>query len=171
MEKILSDTEVVTSESAWEGYDFQIANRKKGEDGNWGQAYPFLGFIYNPAECCKDVPKIDEDVIYRVQVGAYSSKENAEKMATRLQADGYPAIIKEEAVAAKPEPIKQIEEGSIVRVKPGAKTYTGGDIADFVFHRNHTVKSISGDRVVITFGGVTVAAVHMQDLYEPGVVQ
>lgn len=179
VEKILSDTEVVTSESAWEGYDFQNANRKKGEDGNWGQAYPFLGFIYNPAECCKDVPKIDADVIYRVQVGAYSSKENAEKMAARLQADGYPAVIKEEVTGAatdpapevKPEPAKQIAEGSIVRVKPGAKTYTGGDIADFVFHRNHTVKSISGDRVVITFGGVTVAAVHIQDLYEPGVVQ
>lgn len=170
VEKIVSDTEVVTSESAWEGYDFQIANRKKGEDGNWGQAYPFLGFIYNPAACCEEEEE-EVKMIYRVQVGAYSVKENAEKMAARLQADGYPAIIKEDAVEAKPEAAKQIAEGSIVRLKPGAKTYTGGDIADFVFQRNHTVNSINGDRVVITFGGVTVAAVHIQDLYEPGVVQ
>lgn len=171
VEKIVSDTEVVTSESAWEGYDFQIANRKKGEDGNWGQAYSFLGFIYNPAECCKEEPKNEKKVIYRVQVGAYSAKENAEKMAARLQADGYPAIIKEAAAETGAEPAVQITQGSIVRVKPGAKTYTGGNMADFVFHRNHTVKSINGDRVVITFGGVTVAAVHIQDLYTPGVGQ
>ena len=171
VEKILSDTEVVTSESAWEDYDFLIANRKKGEDGNWGQPYTFLGFIYNPAACCEEEEKEESNVIYRVQVGVYSVKENAEKMAKRLQDDGYPAIIKEETLEPSPEPINEIDVGSIVRVKPGAKTYTGGDIADFVFHRNHTVKSINGDRVVITFGGVTVAAVHIQDLYEPGVVQ
>lgn len=172
VEKIVSDTEVVTSESAWEGYDFQIANRKKGEDGNWGQAYQFLGFIYNPAECCKDVPKSDADVIYRVQVGAYSSKENAEKMAARLQADGYQTIIKEEVIETvadpkpevKPEPVKQIEEGSIVRVKQNAPDYNGGALAPFVYERDHIVKSISGDRVVITYDSVTVAAVHMDNL-------
>lgn len=164
VEKILSDTEVVTSESAWEGYDFQIANRKKGEDGNWGQAYPFLGFIYNPAKCCKDVPKIDADIIYRVQVGAYSSKENAEKMAARLQADGYPAIIKEDILEPSPEPINEIDVGSIVRVKQGAPDYNGGNLADFVYERNHIVKSISGNRVVITYNGIVAAAVHKNDL-------
>ena len=34
--------------------------------------------------------------VYRVQVGAYSKKENAEKMVKKLKADGYDAIIKEE---------------------------------------------------------------------------
>ena len=123
-----------------------------------------LGFIYNPAECCKEVAKIDADVIYRVQVGAYGSKENAEKMAARLQADGYPAIIKEETVAAKPEAVKQIKEGSIVRVKQNAPDYNGGALADFVYNRDHVVKSLSGDRVVITYNSVTVAAVHMDNL-------
>ena len=171
VEKVISDTEVVTSESAWESYDFQTANRKKGEDGNWGQAYPFVGFIYNPAECCAEEPKQDETVVYRVQVGAYSSLENAEKMVTRLQADGYPAIIKKDTVEDPAEIAPQITEGSIVRVKPGAKTYVGGNLADFVYNRNHTVKSIQADRVVITYGGVTVAAVHKDDLYIPGVMQ
>ena len=119
-----------------------------------------------------------KNVLYRVQVGAYSVKANAEKMAAQLKAAGYPAIIKEEVVETetkvetkpvvsetKPtEPVKKLEAGSIVRVKQGAKDYKGGSLASFVYNRNHTVKSISGDRVVITFNGVTVAAVHKDNL-------
>lgn len=37
-----------------------------------------------------------ENKIWRVQVGAYSKRENAEKMAKALKNDGYDAIIKEE---------------------------------------------------------------------------
>ena len=33
------------------------------------------------------------EVKYRVQVGAYSKKENAEAMVKKLKADGYDAII------------------------------------------------------------------------------
>ena len=51
-----------------------------------------------------------------------------------------------------------------MRVKEGAKTYTGGGLASFVYGRDHTVKEISGDRAVITFGGVVVAAVKLADL-------
>ena len=35
------------------------------------------------------------DIIYRVQVGAFRSKENAQRMAAELSALGYPTIIKE----------------------------------------------------------------------------
>lgn len=35
-------------------------------------------------------------VLYKVQVGAFSSKENAEKLAEQLKADGYSCYIKEE---------------------------------------------------------------------------
>ena len=35
------------------------------------------------------------DIIYRVQVGAYRNKENAQRMAAELSALGYPTIIKE----------------------------------------------------------------------------
>lgn len=60
--------------------------------------------------------------------------------------------------------VKKLEEGCLVRLKQGAKTYTGGSLASFVYERNHTVKEVSGDRVVITFGGVVVAAVNAKDL-------
>lgn len=57
-----------------------------------------------------------------------------------------------------------IKAGSVVRLKKGAKTYTGGGLASFVYNRNHTVKEIRADRVVITCGGVVVAAVKLADL-------
>ena len=55
VEKIISKTEIVTSESGWKASKpFWTQTRKKGS-GNWGQGsgYKFLGFIYNPAPCCK----------------------------------------------------------------------------------------------------------------------
>lgn len=56
VEKIVSSTEIVTSESGWgASKPFWTQTRKKGSDGNWGQGsgYKFLGFIYNPAACCQ----------------------------------------------------------------------------------------------------------------------
>ena len=57
-----------------------------------------------------------------------------------------------------------IKAGSVVRVKHGAKTYTGGGLASFVYERDHVVSELNGDRAVITYGGVTVAAVRVSDL-------
>ena len=51
VEKIISATEIVTSESGYgRSTPFWTRERKKG-NGNWGagSAYTFLGFIYNPA--------------------------------------------------------------------------------------------------------------------------
>lgn len=59
VEKVISDTEVVTSESGWgNSKPFWTKTRKKGADGRWGSgsAYKFLGFIYNPA-VPDDTPK------------------------------------------------------------------------------------------------------------------
>lgn len=57
-----------------------------------------------------------------------------------------------------------VKVGSKVRLKQGAKTYDGKSLASFVYNRDHVVKEISGDRVVITYGGVVVAAVKLSDL-------
>ena len=59
---------------------------------------------------------------------------------------------------------KEIKIGSKVRVKEGAKTFNGGDLASFVYKRDHIVKEINGDRVVITYNGSVVAAVRKADL-------
>lgn len=57
-----------------------------------------------------------------------------------------------------------IKVGSTVKVKQGAKTYTGGKLANFVYGRKHKVKELKGDRAVITYLGITVAAVNIKDL-------
>ena len=50
VEKVVSSTQVVTSESGYNSFDFKNKTRNKG-DGNWGSSspYKFRGFIYNPA--------------------------------------------------------------------------------------------------------------------------
>lgn len=62
------------------------------------------------------------------------------------------------------KPERKITTGSKVRVKAGAKTYSGGSLASFVYSRDHIVKELSGKRAVITYGGTVVAAVNVDDL-------
>lgn len=68
-----------------------------------------------------------------------------------------------EILNAKPAKI-EIKIGSTVRLKKGAKTFQGGNLASFVYERNHQVKQINVDRVVITYNGIVVAAVRKSDL-------
>ena len=56
VEKVVNNTQVVTSESGYNcANPFWTKTRVKG-DGNWGagSGYTFLGFIYNPAPCCNN---------------------------------------------------------------------------------------------------------------------
>ena len=116
-----------------------------------------------PEETPAPVP--EPKTLYRVQIGAYSVKANAEACLQKAKAAGFAdAFIVEESKGQAAAPAPQITAGSTVRVKEGAKTYTGGGLASFVYGRDHTVKEISGDRAVITFGGVVVAAVKLADL-------
>ncbi len=59
---------------------------------------------------------------------------------------------------------KAITVGSTVMLKKGAKTYTGGNLASFVYSRKFKVKQIGGNRVVITYLGIVIAAVNIKDL-------
>lgn len=57
-----------------------------------------------------------------------------------------------------------IVKGSKVKVAKGAKTYTGGSLASFVYSTVYNVMQIDGDRVVIGLGGTVTAAVNIKDL-------
>ena len=59
VEKVISETEVYTSESGYGSAAFWNQIRRKGADGRWGAGaqYSFLGFIYNPAVC--EEPTVD----------------------------------------------------------------------------------------------------------------
>lgn len=54
--------------------------------------------------------------------------------------------------------------GSVVMVKPDAKDYKGGSLMPFVYATQYTVSEIDGDRAVIVFDGIVVAAMRVADL-------
>ena len=51
VEKVISSTEVITSESGWNTRNLFWTQTRKKDSGRWGQGgkYSFRGFIYNPA--------------------------------------------------------------------------------------------------------------------------
>ena len=115
----------------------------------------------------KKTNKEVNDVWYKVQVGAFKNKPGAEKLLAELESKGYKGFIVtvgDGEGEAKTEAAPVIAVGSKVKVKEGAKTYDGGKLADFVYKRDHIVKEIKGDRAVITYNNVVVAAVHTSDL-------
>lgn len=59
---------------------------------------------------------------------------------------------------------KFLVTGSKVKVKKGASDYTGHRLASFVYDREHIVSQINGDRAVITYDSIVVAAVKTSDL-------
>lgn len=101
--------------------------------------------------------------LYRVQVGAYSDKNNADAMLAKLKAAGFGGyIIAEQATSTTTK--AEIKVGSTVRVKKGAKTYSGGELASFVYERDHKVTEIKNDRAVISYDNYVIAAVKITDL-------
>lgn len=98
---------------------------------------------------------------YKVQVGAFSKKANAEATLTKLKKAGYSDAF---ITTGSGNAAASVKVGSKVRLKQGAKTYDGKSLASFVYNRDHVVNEIKGDRAVITYGGVVVAAVKLSDL-------
>lgn len=112
-----------------------------------------------------DTYMVKVDGLYKIQVGAYSIKANADAMLAKVKAAGFDAFITTQGgEAVSSTPTKTITVGSTVKLNQGAKTYEGKSLASFVYTRNHQVKEISGDRVVITYQGTVVAAVKKSDL-------
>ena len=111
-----------------------------------------------------------EGKLYRVIAGVFSTEEYAKNRSEQLRKLGIDSFIEIKAKAetevkeeVKAE-AKTMAVGSLVRLKSGARDYNGGKLASFVYERNHRVKSISGDRVVITYNNVVIAAVKKADL-------
>lgn len=77
VEKVISEDEIITSESAYGGMAFYTKTRER-ESGNWGMSTNFqlMGFIYLPEECIPDdnivvipeeeTPKSDTPIKYLV---------------------------------------------------------------------------------------------------------
>ena len=100
--------------------------------------------------------------LYKVQVGAFSIKANAEKLAERLENQGYSTYIT--TVGGKQASAASIAVGDKVKIVDGAKDYDGHSLAGFVYGRAYTVTQLDGDRTVLTYDGVVVAAVKVSNL-------
>lgn len=138
------------------------------------QTGAFKNKVYADAQLKKvseagfDTYMVQIDGFYKIQTGAFSKKENADAMVEKVQAAGFNAFITTKGGQAvstdAPVVKKEIKVGSTVRLNKGAKTYTGGNLASFVYNRDHKVKEINVDRVVITYNNIVVAAVKKSDL-------
>lgn len=94
------------------------------------------------------------DGLYKVQVGAYSKKENANAQAAKLKAAGFDCFVTTDDSSGTSSSGTAIKTGSRVKVKSGAKTYTGGGVASFVYNGTYTVDELKGDRAVLDKNGI-----------------
>ena len=131
------------------------------------------------------VPKFTETVetLYAVQV-ILADRAEAEALSSELELRGYlptlseigvkrvEKVPEEEETDTELEPLPEdtdevvLKVGDNVKVKEGAKTYTGGSLASFVYARVHQIQELSGDRAVISYNNTVVAAVNQNDLYK-----
>lgn len=95
--------------------------------------------------------------LYRVQIGAFAVRANAEATLKKAQAAGFKdAFIVEPAGGSSPAPVPvpepkhapaptpTIKIGSKVKIKKGAKDYNGTQLASFVYSTVYDVIQISG---------------------------
>ena len=129
----------------------------KGVLATLGIAWIDPTVIVKPAEIYR-VRKSWDDA--KSQLGAYSVLANAKNKADVNS--GYKVFDSKGKCVYEPK--DKIQKGDTVKLRQGAKTYTGGKLASFVYKRKYTVKEVSGDRVVITYFGITIAAVNKADL-------
>lgn len=109
---------------------------------------------------------------YRVQVGAFAVKENAEKMVQKLYEAGFEdAFIFETNPSEIPMNNEDDEDDGIisigdkVKIVYGASDYNDRALAAFAYDRVYDVVEINNFRVVIAYEGVIFAAMHIKDLY------
>ena len=89
-----------------------------------------------------------------MQVGAYSKKKNANAQAAKLKAAGFDCFVATNGSSGTSSSSTVIKVGSKVKVKSGAKTYTGGSVARFIYSKTYTVDELKGDRAVLDKNGL-----------------
>ena len=154
-------------------------NVLRGRKNGWSGFLKAVEKEMQPAAAAKaPATPASNGTLYRVQIGAYAVKANAEAALKKARAAGFKdAFIVEPAGGSSltppapapapkpaPAPTPTLKVGSKVKVKAGAKDYHGTQLASFVYGRTYDVIQISGDRVVIGQGGQVTAAVRAKDL-------
>lgn len=175
VEKVISDTEVYTSESGYgSSKPFWNQTRKKGTNGRWGcsSKYTFKGFIYNPAvkeeeptpvTPTKSVDELAKEVI----AGKWG---NGADRKARLAAAGYDYSAVQsrvnELLKGTTTTSSTFAVGDKVRLASNATYYNGKAIPSWVKKSVLYCREIAGDRVVISTlkTGAITGAVHKKYL-------
>lgn len=121
-------------------------------------------FVYKTKYTVLEDPKGDRVVIGLD--GKVTAAVNAKDLTVVKKANGT-SVGTQPAASATPAAPKKTEfhKGDKVTVNQGAKTYTGGGLASFVYNTTYTVvETPKGDRVVIGINGKVTAAVNAKDL-------
>lgn len=85
----MTEQGIITSESGWNAKKAWWTTTRSGSNWGMGGSYKYLGCIQNPAFPFDVEPK----TVYRVQVGAFSSYDNAARYAKQLQNNGIECFI------------------------------------------------------------------------------
>lgn len=102
------------------------------------------------AENLKQIQGEKKDVIYRVQIGAFSEKKYAEALLKDLKYDGYTGFIVEEDITPA-ETQKTFSVGDRVRLEDDAPVYgTSKPFLPFVYDMDVYIMQIDGDRIVFS---------------------
>ena len=140
VEKIISETEVVTSESGYNNPSMWYSKtRKKGKDGRWGQDsnYKFLGFIYNPA--------VPDEPDYEARIKEFQKWLN-KNYGLNLAVDGHCGkSTKSGAIEAMQIELNKLGECLLIDGRCGAKTSEA-------MYRHKLKKGDKGNRVYICQG-------------------
>lgn len=143
------------------------------EQQELGRAYArgvlkYLGVEAKPAPATPTTPAtpaVPAKETYTVTAsGQFDSKAAAETALANIQKLGFTGSIATKTNGATVASAKTIEAGSVVRMKSGAKYYDGVKPSSFVYSVNLVVRSISGNRVVVTRNGSVIGAVHKDNL-------
>ena len=103
-----------------------------------------------------------DEMLYKVQVGAFRNKSGAESLLAELKAKGYNGFIVEvddgkTTPNPVPTPTPTIGVGSRVKIKAGAKSFEGVGMANFVYNKVYTVDALNGTRAVLDKNGLCTA--------------
>lgn len=191
VEEIKENGDIVCSNSAWKSTEFYITEHTKAS--NYAKTgYEFQGFIYCGVEFTqatmwngKQITLNNTSCYAQAYASApYSKKSGAfflwdnEVINGRVRIttqNGYVGVtgkvtcwvsvsdlgLTQPAITPAP---KTIKVGDTVMLTNGSKWYDGKQPKDFVYTRKHKVKSITGDRAVITYLGIVAGACKVTDL-------
>ena len=110
---------------------------------------------------------------YNKPFGMWQNSNNGDVPGVSVRVDtdvaykDYPAIIKRAKLNGwgeeqlKPEP--KFKVGDVVRIKKGAKSYEGKNMASFVYKGTYVIDELNGDRAVLDERGINTAF-HTNDL-------